>query len=536
MKHAPLHPPERHNVPPDRPWFKHWPRNVPRHIEYPQEPLPYLLQTTASRFGGKTAFKSGEDSVSYSELSQNVVRFACGLRAAGLSRGDRVLLLLPNSIQFVISFYGTLRAGCTAVTLNHLSKRDELTRAVSDTAPRAAVVLVSVEDPEMAILRDSGLKTVVVGAAAPDRAISFTEFLNTEGGGPYAGLEGGTPAVIQYTGATTGVPKPVVMSNHNLLANAIQNSTWFSWNQTDIVMGLLPLCHTWGCSCCMNSPIYAGATTILIDRFEPENLLRMIERERATVLYGSATMFGMLLNCPSFEKYDIGSLRLAKAGAMPVPPELKRKWDTRTGIELTLGYGLTEASPETHDSPPGETREETIGIPIIDTDAKIVDVDTSLEVKSGSPGELLIRGPQVSSFGYLGDEEETRRAFRNGWLHTGDIAVMDSDGYFRLVDRKKDIIKYKGYTIYPVELESIVYEHPDVKECAVVGMKHAEHGEHPKAFVVCREGAALTADNIISFCDSRLSPYKRIREVEFVAVLPKTHVGKVLRRSLRVKG
>jgi long-chain acyl-CoA synthetase len=533
VKRTTPQPPERNTVPRDRPWFKHWPDQVPKHIDYPRKPLPYLLQISADRFGQKVAFRSGETSITFKELSEATDKFAGGLRSAGIRRGDRVLLLLPNSIPFVMSFFGTVKAGCAAVTLNHLSRESEISRAVIDTEPKAAVVTGSLDGPELDTLESSGLKIIEVCKTPRDAFESFRELLDSSPSQSSAEAEWGAPAVIQYTGATTGSPKPVIMSNRNLLANAIQNATWFSWDERDVVAGLLPLCHTWGCSCCMNSPIYAGATTILVDRFDPEKLLEKIESERVTVLYGSATMFSMLLAYPNLEEYDISSLRWAKAGAMPVPLELKRRWDRRTGIEMTLGYGLTEASPETHDSPPGNTREGTIGIPIIDTDARVVDIDSGADVDAGRPGELLIRGPQVSSFGYLGDDEETERAFREGWLHTGDIAVMDSDGFFRLVDRKKDIIKYKGYTIYPVELENVLYEHPGVKECAVVGIKHPEYGEVPKAFIVCQDEASVAREAVISFTEKRLTPYKKIRQVEFVRELPKTHVGKVMRRRLR---
>jgi long-chain acyl-CoA synthetase len=491
------------------------------------------LEVNADRVGSKVALKSDAGSITFSGLSARSDLFAGALMNIGLKKFDRVLLLLSNIPEFAISFYGALKAGCTLVTVNHLVRQDELKRVLEETTPKAAVVMTTLAAPERAVLEASRVKAVAVGEPPEKSFIGFTEFTARASASFGVSAESKDPAVIQYTGSTTGAPKPVVMSHGNLFANAIQNATWFSWDEKAVVMGVLPLCHTWGCSCCMNSPIYTGATTILIDRFDPEDTLKKIESERATVLYGSATMFSMLLAHPSLSKYDISSLKWAKAGAMPVPIELKRRWDGETGVEMTLGYGLTEASPETHDSPPGKTREGSIGIPITDTDARIVDVDSGAEVDTGRPGELLISGPQVSDFGYLGDDEETKKTFKEGWLCTGDIAVMDGDGYFRLIDRKRDIIKYKGYTIYPVELENVLYEHPGVKECAVVGIKHPEYGEVPKAFIVCRDEASVASEAVISFTQQRLTPYKKIREVEFVKELPKTHVGKVLRRRLR---
>ncbi|MFQ5906151.1 MAG: class I adenylate-forming enzyme family protein, partial [bacterium] len=481
----------------------------------------------------RRAFISGRASITFSELSLSSDGFASSLHSIGINKGKHVLLLIPNSIEFVISFYGTVKAGGTVASLNHLVREAELSKAVNETEPEAAVIPGSLPPAERALLDRSGITTIEVGEPTHEKAITFFDFIS-KGAGPICPSVGpNDPAVIQYTGATTGAPKPAVMSSFNLVANAMQNATWFGWDENDRVMGVLPLCHTWGCSCCMNSPIYAGATSILMERFDPELVLQTIQSERATVLYGSATMFAMLLNYPRIESHDLSSLRWVKAGAMPIPLELKRKWDEKTGIPMVLGYGLTEASPETHDSPPGRIREGTIGIPIVDTDARIVDPETGGELGYGEPGELLIRGPQVTTFGYLNDEQETGRALAGGWLHTGDIAMMDGEGYFTLVDRKKDIIKCKGYTIYPVELEDVLYKHPGVKECAVVAREHAEWGEIPKAFIVCKEGSPLTEEEVLQFCEKRVAPYKKIREVEFVGELPRTPVGKVLRRKLR---
>jgi len=535
VKHHRSAPSAHRSVPSDRPWFRHWPSGAPKHIDYPQKPLPFLLEDTARRSPDSIAFSSGTDSIAFSKLSQKSDAFASGLHSINIRKGDRVLLLLPNIIEFVISFYGTLKSGAAVVSLHHLVREAELSKALEESEPKAAVILSSLSPAEREVLNKSRVRVIEVGELAASKSISFGQFVSKRRAYPHVSVSADDPAVIQYTGATTGAPKPAVMSHFNLLANAVQNATWFGWDENEKVLGILPLCHTWGCSCCMNSPIYTGAKTIFVGRFDPEVVLQTIEAEHATVLYGSATMFSVLLNSPGIERFNLSSLKWVKAGAMPIPVELKRKWDEKTGIPLVLGYGLTEASPETHDSPPNRIREGTIGIPIIDTDAKIVDLETENELEPGKPGELLIRGPQVTELGYLNDEEETERALRGGWLHTGDIGIMDAEGYFTLVDRKKDIIKYKGYTIYPVELEDLLYGHPAVRECAVVAKKHSEFGEVPKAFIVCKEDSALTEEDVIEFCEKRVAPYKKIREVEFIECLPKTPVGKVLRRKLRDK-
>jgi len=283
----------------------------------------------------------------------------------------------------------------------------------------------------------------------------------------------------------------------------------------------------------MNSTFYAGATLILITRFDPEKVLEIVEKKKVTVWYGAATMFTLIVNHPAITKYDLSSLRCVKAGAAPIPNSTKRKWDRLTGVELMLGYGLTEASPETHNSPPNRVKIGSVGIPLIDTDAKIVDIETGTkEFPPGEIGELIIKGPQVMN-GYRKCPEETQRALRGGWLYTGDIAKMDEEGYFYIVDRLKDTIKYKGYSVFPAEVENVLYMHSSIKECAVIGKPDSVAGEIPKAYVVMNEGAEITKDELIEYCRKRIAAYKRIREVEFVAELPKNIAGKILRRALR---
>jgi len=319
------------------------------------------------------------------------------------------------------------------------------------------------------------------------------------------------------------------------VANAIQNAVWFGWNSKDVIIGLLPFYHSWGACTCVNSPIYVGARVVIIPRFDAEELLMTIEKERATVLFGAPSMFIMLVNSPLISKYDLSSLKYVKAGAMPIPPEITERWQQLTGVKMLMGYGLSEASPETHDSPLQRAKSGTVGIPMIDTDARIVDEETGkTELPVGKVGELVIKGPQVMK-GYLNRPEDNKEAIRDGWLYTGDLALMDEEGFFHIVDRKKEIIKYKGYTIAPAEIEAVLYEHPAVKECAVVGKPDALAGEVPKAYVVLKDGYTSSKEELIKFCEQRVAPYKKIREVEFIKEIPKTQVGKVLRRVLKDK-
>jgi len=272
---------------------------------------------------------------------------------------------------------------------------------------------------------------------------------------------------------------------------------------------------------------------VILPRFDAEELLATSEREGATIIYGAASMFTAVINNQTLIDYNLSTLRYVKAGAMPIPPEVKKRWEQLTNTKMILGYGLSEASPETHNSPPHRVKSGTIGIPIIDTDARIVDEETGeTELPPGQVGELIIRGPQVMK-GYLNRPVDTQEALRNGWLYTGDLAAMDEEGYFRILDRKKETINYKGYTIAPAEVEAVLYEHPAVKQCAVVGKPDILAGEIPKAYVVLRTGYIVEPEELIKFCVGRIAPYKYIREVEFIEEIPKTPVGKVLRRVLK---
>ena len=520
----------------DRPWFRVWPEGVPRHIDYPVVPLFEFLSSGASKYASQIAFSCQEHTLTYGELDMATSKLAAGLHGLGITAGDRVMLFLPNGLEFVISYYGILKAGATVVPVNPLYKVDDLKHPFDDSE---AVAIITNENgyPRVKEIKDKTRSPVVilVDAKGIEGTVSLSEILT--GYSPSPPQLDIKPeeniAVITYTGGTTGFPKGVMLTHYNLVANAIQNATWFGWSSKDVVIGLLPFYHSWGGSSCVNSPIYSGARVIIAPRFDAEELLMTIQKERATVLYGAASMFTMLVSYPAINKYDLSSLRYVKAGAMPIPPEIRAKWEQLTGVTMILGYGLSEASPETHNSPPQGVRPGTIGIPVMDTDARIVDEETgNTTLTTGQVGELVIKGPQVMK-GYLDRPEDTKEALRDGWLYTGDLALMDEEGYFHIVDRKKETIKYKGYTIAPAEVEAVLYQHPAIKECAVIGKPDALAGEIPKAYVVLKDGYAPTEEELIRFCEQRVTSYKKIREVEMITEIPKTQVGKVLRRVLR---
>lgn len=519
----------------NRPWFKSWPENVPYHIHYPEIPLFQFLTDTAKWHPGSTAFSCHGLELSYTDLDTVTTKFASVLKAQGIKNRDRVLLFLPNSLQFIIGYYSVLKAGGVVAPTNPLLRQMELEQRLSNSKAKLMITNKELYPLIKEMENKIKVKTLIlpvdeeISTSWVDRLLKGKSLLPAQ-------IEikpKKDVATILYTGGTTAIPKGVMLTHYNLVANAVQNATWFGWSHRDVIIGLLPFYHSWGACTCINSAIYAGARVIVLSRFNTEELLETTEREKATILYGAASLFAMLVSSPSIAEYNLSSLRYVKAGAMPIPVEIKERWEKLTGVKMILGYGLTEASPETHNSPPDRVKAGTVGIPIIDTDARVVDAENGkVDLPPGEVGELIIKGPQAMK-GYWRNPAETRETLRRGWLYTGDLAMMDEDGYFRIVDRKKDIIKYKGYTIAPAELENVIYMHPAVKECAVVGKLDTLVGEIPKAYVVLKEGYCLTDQEIIKFCEERLAPYKKVREVQFVEEIPKTPVGKVLRRILR---
>jgi len=522
----------------DRPWFRFWPEGVPKQLDYPEIPLSGFLSRAVEKWPESIAFSFQERELSYRELDELTSRLAAGLHNMGIHTGDRILLFLANSLEFVIGYYGILKAGGTVTTVNPLSRQAELRHQVNDTSATTIITSSDFYPLVKEVQADTTLETIILTDTQKGNGVfSLAQIL--EEFPPDAPRLAINPkedvAAIVYTGGTTGLPKGVLLTHFNLVANAMQNAAWFGWGHQDIVIGVLPFYHSWGGCTCINSPIYSGARAVILPRFDAEELLMMIEREKATVIYGATSMFITLANSQAITKYDLSSLRYVKSGAMPIPPEIKERWEQLTGVKMVLGYGLSEASPETHNSPQQRIKLGTIGIPIIDTDARIVDEETGeVELLPGRSGELIIKGPQLMK-GYLNRSDDTREALRNGWLYTGDLALMDEEGYFHILDRKKETIKYKGYTIAPAEVEAILYEHPAIKECAVVGKPDILAGELPKAYVVLKTEHTVDVEELIKFCAERIAPYKRIREVEFIDEIPKTPVGKVLRRILRDK-
>lgn len=515
-----------------RPWHGAWPAHLPASLDYPAVPAWWILERNLARLADRTALREVHPetlaegrALTYAQLFRAAGGVAAGLGRAGVGPGDRVALVLPNSAELIIGFHAAWLAGATVVPANPAAREGELAAHLADAD--VALVVGPGGGPAPAVAARLGRPFLGL------EAVRALERLDPARPAPVAP---GDVAVLLYTGGTTGSPKGAMLTHRNLVANTIQFAEWYAFAPgEETAVAALPMFHSGGMSGAMNVPLYAGATLLVFARFSAAGVARAVTRHRATRLFGVPTMFIALLNDPEGRRADYSALRACRTNAAPLPPAVKAAFDGLVGREVLVeGYGLTETSPLTHANPPERPRPGSIGIPLPDTDARIVDLDTGADVAPGRPGELLVRGPQVMR-GYWRRPEETARALAGGWFRTGDVAVMDADGYFAIVDRKKDVINTAGFKVWPREVEETLYGHPAVKLAAVVGVPDDYRGEAVKAYVVLKDGAGPRpgAEELIAFCRARLTAYKAPRIVEFRTELPLTATGKLLRRELR---
>jgi long-chain acyl-CoA synthetase len=539
----------------NKPWFRLWPNDVPRNLEYPKVPLHAILEKTAKEHPEKAAIAYFEREITYAELDSLSNQFADALRALGVKKGDRVAVFLPNIPQFVIAYYGVLKVGAVLTAISPLHKEREVAYQLNDSEAESVVALDSLYPIVKKVWRKTKLKNAVVtsleeyasktaispsGVGQKPNVYSFQELLKEKGAKPPKVNVNPKEdlAALQYTGGTTGTAKGAMLTHLNLVSNAIAFAAWIKGaTAEETFLTALPLFHIYGMTTSMNVPVLLAAEMVLLPRFEPATALETIQRHKVTVFCGVPTMYSVLLANPDLSRFDLTSIRVCISGASPLPPQVQKKFMAITGGFLAEGYGLTEASPVTHCNPVDKTmrtvRLGSIGLPLPDTDARIVDAETGEKtLEAGETGELAVKGPQVMR-GYWKRPSETALVLRDGWLLTGDIARMDRDGYFYITDRKKDLIKYKDYSVYPREIEDVIYEHPAVKLCAVVGKPSLIVGEIPKAFIVLKDGAKATEAEIMAFVKEKVAPYKAVREVEFRQELPISAAGKVLRRMLQ---
>ncbi len=561
----------------NKPWLQYYDEGVPPNIDYPPVPLDRLLANAAEAhpsqpaiiFGARVGSRILDRAVTYQQLDATVNRFAASLQELGIRKGDRVAILMPNCPQFVIAFYGTLRAGGVAVPCNFLYSADEIAHQVNDAGAEVAAALSPFYEKVRRIRDQTPLRHVAVAnvktyfppllrllfTLAKEKKEGHRVELASESDFWFRSLVSGPPgtvptpieagpedtACLLYTGGTTGVPKGAQLTHRNLVSNAVAGLAWsHSREAAEVTIGALPLFHSYGLTSVMNMAVAGALTMVLIP--DPRDVLHImgsIAKHRATFYPAVPTMYVAVNNHPQVGEFDLSSIRVCLSGAAPLPGEVQERFQALTGSKLVEAYGLTETSPATHVNPLNRNKIGFIGTPWPDTDARIVDADTGERpLPMGEIGELVIQGPQVMK-GYWQQPTETANVLREHpelgpgrWLHTGDIARMDKEGYFQIVDRKKDMIICGGFNVYPRDVEEVLFQHPAVAEAAVVGVPDEYRGESVKAFVVLKEGAPAGEDEIIAFCRERLAKFKVPGAVEFRESLPKSTVGKVLRREL----
>ncbi|MFA1821471.1 long-chain fatty acid--CoA ligase [Virgibacillus oceani] len=520
----------------NRKWYHAYPENVKESLEIPEIPVYNLLETTAERNGNRTAILYEDKGISYEELKDRADRLANVWVQSGLRKEDRVGLMVSNQPCYIIAYYAAMKLGLIVVQINPLYTTRELIQIVNDSNVKSMVVekrsmatFIKIEDMFQ-------VEHVFVTYEESEKYRSIEGLIKTAS--PYNGSIDIRPkedvAVIQYTGGTTGVMKGAMLTHNNLVANVYQSYAMYGEEMEfgkEVVLTVTPLYHVYAMTSAMNLGIYIGATVLLIKKFETEKVLEKIERYQPTFFPGVPRMYNAFVNHENVEAYGLDSLKLCSCGSAPLPVEVIRRFEGITGAVIGEGFGLSEASPSTHRNPPGGKRKAgSIGIPFPLTDCKIVD-DEHAEVPAGTVGELIIKGPQVMK-GYWQNNEETDRALKNGWLYTGDLAKQDEDGYFYIVGRKKEMVINGGFNVYPQEVENVLYEHPNIKECAVAGIPHPEKGEVLKAYLVPKDGAILDTEEVKGLCYRNLTPYKVPKEFEVIDELPRNTVGKILKRML----
>lgn len=549
-----------------KPWLKSYEKGVPERISYEEICMPDILDRTAKQFPDKPALIFQGYIMTYRQLKEMVDRFATCLTDFGVRQGDAVAILLPNLIPCVVAYFAILRLGAVTVMNNPLYADRELEHQFNDSGSKVLVTLDLLGNRMIDLRPKTKIKQIVytsigdylpfpksmlfplVGKKkklaadvkpAPD-VYKWKDCVAKYGPNPprpKIGFE--DVAMYQYTGGTTGVSKGVMLTHANLSKQCQQIEAWFpKFQKGEVTMlGALPFFHVFGLSTAMNLSVHMGWEDVLVPRPQPEPLLEAIGKFKPTFAPLVPTMYIGMLNHPDIKKTDMSSIKGAFSGSAPLPVEVIHEFERVTGAVIVEGFGMTETTPVTHINPfaGGARKVGSVGVPISDTEARIVDLETGLnDMPLGKPGELIVKGPQIMK-GYLNKPDETAYTLRNGWCFTGDIATMDEDGYFYIVDRKKDMIISGGFNIYPRDIDEVFYEHPKVQEACSIGIPDPKRGENVKVFVVLREGETATQEELIEYCKTKLATYKLPAEIEFRKELPKSTVGKVLRKELKAE-
>lgn len=561
--------------------FKCWPEQWPKSINYPSSPVYKLIDFTAERSPDRLAIIFGGMELTYGELKNLCDRFAAALAFLGVRKGDRVAIHLPNCPQFAIAYYGALKVGAVFTPVSPLLSPGEILHQLNDSGARVIISLDLLYPGAADSVKESGVEHIITTSIA-DCYNPIIQPLKPLGKIPVEGtldmavlLAENQPespdveidvesdlAHLAYTGGTTGVSKGVMLTHRNVLANALQFGLWFSGGQIqehedgsyDLVfppgvdpvrdriaardrettLVVVPWFHAMGTVGYLNNPVASGSTMVVFPRFDPVEYITAIGKYKATSLGGAPQLYMPLTALPDFSDYDLSSVKIAASGAAPLPvPILERLKQSFSGLVIEA-YGLTECTMGACSNPPvkGKTKPGSVGLPVFDTEVKIVDAATGDDLSIGEEGEICIKGPQVMK-GYWNRPEATAEVMKDGWLLTGDIGRIDEDGFLFITDRKKDLILYKGYNVYPRELEEVLYEHPGVETAAVVGKKDDAAGELPVAFVQMHQGQSVPEEELAEFVNSRVAAYKKIRRVVFIEAMPVSGAGKILKRELR---
>lgn len=557
----------------DKPWTKFYEPGVPASLTYPNISLYDLVNEACQKYPDKTAIKfilsyiaGGRLTIggkmTYRQLDQVVNAFAGALYDMGVRKGDRVALMMPNAPQFVIAFFGAARIGATVVNFNPTYTSPEIKHQLADSGAETMVIWNMAYPRLKAIQAETRVKNVIIAyiheatsfpfsilvkskqkkekewnePALGNGVYSFDALLDQHKTAPKVEVDPDDVALFQYTGGTTGVPKAAMLTHRNIVANVLQTKAWLVTCELgrEKMLAAIPFFHVYGMTIAMIYGLHIGAELLITPnpRLIPL-LMDIIQAEGVTLFPGVPAMYSAIINNKDVAKYNLRSVKACISGSAPLHMSVQEKFGEITGGRLVEGYGLTEAAPVTHCNPVyGRRKEGSIGIPFPDVEAKIVGLDTGLEQPVGQPGELWVRGPQVMK-GYWNKPEETAKTITpDGWLMTGDIATMDEDGYFRIVDRKKELILVGGFNVYPNEVEQTLTQHPAVEEAIVIGIPTADGNERVKAFVKLKAGQSATEQEIMDFCKDKLVYYKVPRAVEFRSELPKSQVGKLLRRVI----
>ena len=557
-----------------RPWLQHYDYWVRPHMSYPGRPLGDILALTAVHRPDRTATHFLGAELTYLELKQRADALAGSLAALGIVKGDRVGIMLPNCPQYIIASFAILELGAVIVNINPSYTPREFLIVAADSTPRLVITIDALVPLVQGVRKETTVEQIIAtslaeysaAAAAPPRidgTLALADLTKTTKGSdtrltpappargsdtrltPPSGIGPDDLAVLQYTGGTTGTPKGAMLTHGNIFANVVQTVAWtnpaYTLSGEERYLVVIPYFHIYAFSVCMMTGLWVGALQIIHPKYDPEQVLASIKQFRPTYFPAVPTVFVSLLNHPRVAEFGLEHVRHFNSGGAPCPVEVLEEFERRIGRPLLEGYGLSETSPVTHSTAQLARRKlGTIGVPFPDTDIKVVDVETGTrEMPLGESGELCIAGPQVMK-GYWNKPEESAQVLRADadgriWFHTGDVAVVDEDGYTSIVQRKKDMIIVDGFNVYPSEVEAILYTHPAVRLAAVIGIPDPYHGETVRACLALKAGASATAEQIIEFCRIHLTEYKVPRSVEMRETLPMSAVGKILYRVLRAE-